>query len=390
LTLPVAREQAACRNRGMADFDAIAVGGGLAGAAFALELARRGARVAVIERTGGPSLKVCGDFLSREAQELLAHLGLGTAALGAANIKALRLVTGERRATGSLPFATCGLSRLRLDEELLGKAQSAGAELIRGEAATALEPAGGNVRVRVGARTIEARCAALATGKHNLRGWPRGSGTMTAMKIQLSLTPTASAALDGIVQLVSYRGGYIGACNVEDGAATICWLLDERTMQELGPDWRAHLGHISRQSSAIGDLLAGARFHSQRPAAVSAIPYGYVRRTIIAPNVFPLGDQLCVIPSFTGDGTSLALSSGLGAARAVLAGQGAAAFQADFLARIRAQFLWARAVETTFRYAPARSFGVAAVALAPGLVGLIANLTRVRGIAGLTGEVAPV
>ena len=106
--------------------------------------------------------------------------------------------------------------------------------------------------------------------------------------------------------------------------------------------------------------------------------------------MFPLGDQLCVIPSFTGDGTSLALSSGLGAARAVLAGHGAAAFQADFLARIRAQFLWARAVETTFRYAPARSFGVAAVALAPGLVGLIANLTRVRGIAGLTGEVAPV
>jgi flavin-dependent dehydrogenase len=373
----------------MADFDAIAIGGGLAGAAFALELARGGARVAVIERTGGASLKVCGDFLSREAQELLGHLGLDTAALGAANITALRLVTGERRATGSLPFAARGLSRLRLDEALLGKAQAAGAEVIRGDAATALEPSGKNVRVRVGTRTIEARCAALATGKHNLRGLPRGAGGMTAMKIQLSLAPAAAAALEGIVQLVSYRGGYIGACNVEDGA-TICWLLDERAMQELGPDWRAHLGHISGQSSAIGDLLVGARFHSQRPAAVSAIPYGYVRRAVIAPSVFPLGDQLCVIPSFTGDGTSLALSSGLEAARAVLAGHGAAAFQADFLARIRAQFLWARAVEATFRYAPARSFGVGAVALAPGLVGLITNLTRVRGVAGLTGEIAPV
>ena len=40
---------------------------------------------------------------------------------------------------------------------------------------------------------------------------------MTAMKIQLSPTRAASAALDGVVQLVSYRGGYIGACNVEDG-----------------------------------------------------------------------------------------------------------------------------------------------------------------------------
>ncbi len=374
----------------MADFDAIAVGGGLAGAAFALELARRGARVAVIERTGTPTLKVCGDFLSREAQELLAHLGLDTVALGAVGITSLRLVTGERRATGNLPFAACGLSRLRLDEELLSRAQAAGAELLRGEAATALEPRGQNVRVWAGGKCFEARCAALATGKHNLRGWPRGAGSSTAMKIQLSMTRAATAALEGVVQLTSYRGGYIGACNVEDGAATICWLLDARAMQELGADWRVHLDHIARQSSAIGDLLAGARFLSPRPAAVSAIPYGYVRRAVIAPNVFPLGDQLCVIPSFTGDGTSLALSSGLAAARAVLGGRGAGEFQADFLARIRAQFMWARAVETTFRYAPARTFGVNAVAVAPGIVGLIANLTRVRGIAGLTGEAAAV
>lgn len=374
----------------MADFDAIAVGGGLAGAAFALELARRGARVAVIERAGGPSLKVCGDFLSGEAQELLAHLGLDITALGAAGITALRLVTGERRATGNLPFPACGLSRLRLDEALLAKAQAAGAELIRGEAATALEPTGKSVRVRVGDKSFGARCAALATGKHNLRGLPRGPGTQTAMKISLVPTREATASLDGIVQLVSYRGGYIGACNVEDGAATICWLLDAPAMAELGADWRAHLDTIARQSSALGDLLTGARFLTQRPAAVSAIPYGYVRRATIAPNVFPVGDQLCVIPSFTGDGTSLALSSGLAAAHAVLGGQSASEFQADFLARIRAQFLWARAVEATFRYAPARSFSVGAISVAPGIVGLIAGLTRVRGVARLTGESAAV
>ena len=372
----------------MADFDAIAIGGGLAGAAFALELARRGARVAVVERTVGPALKVCGDFLSREAQELLACLGLDVAAMGAERIGTLRLVTRERRATSQLPFVAAGLSRLCLDEALLLKAQAAGAELIRGEAATALEPAGDKVRVRVGATVLEARCAGLATGKHNLRGWPRAAGANTAMKIQLVPTREAARALENTVQLVSYRGGYIGACNVEDGSVTICWLLDARAMQERGPDWGAHLAWIARQSSAIGDLLAGARFLSQRPAAVSAIPYGYVRRAVIASNVFPLGDQLCVIPSFTGDGTSLALSSGLAAAHAVLAGRPAEAFQAAFLSRIRAQFFWARAVEATFKTEPARSFTVGAVALAPALARLVASLTRVRGVAELTGRTA--
>ena len=188
--------------------------------------------------------------------------------------------------------------------------------------------------MRAGGKTLSRRaCAALATGKHNLRGWPRGPGSMTAMKIQLSLTRRGGRrARRTSCSSSSYRGGYIGACSVEDGAATICWLLDARAMRELGPDWRAQLDHIARQSSAIGDLLAGARFLSRAPAAVSAIPYGYMRRAAIAPNVFPLGDQLCVIPSFTGDGTSLALSSGVAAARAVLAGRSAGEFQADLLA----------------------------------------------------------
>ena len=56
--------------------DAIAVGGGLAGAAFALELARNGARVVVLERSRAAHLKVCGDFLSAEALDLLAYLGI--------------------------------------------------------------------------------------------------------------------------------------------------------------------------------------------------------------------------------------------------------------------------------------------------------------------------
>jgi flavin-dependent dehydrogenase len=371
----------------MRDFDAIAVGGGLAGAAFALELARQGARVAVLERTATPTLKVCGDFLSTEAQELLLYLGLDAGRMGAASIRTLRLVTGERRASANLPFAAAGLSRLKLDEALLAKAAAAGAEVIRGDGVTALEPAGDAVRIRAGGKVYAAQCAALATGKHNLRGWPRATGSMTACKLQLSPSPQTARALKGVVQLLSYRGGYIGACNVENGEATICWLMDAGAMREVGSDWTAHLGFIARQSSAIGDLLAGARFLSARPAAVAAIPYGYVRRAVIAPNVYPVGDQLCVIPSFTGDGTSLALSSGLAAAHAVLEGKSAGALQAAFLKRIRAQLLWAQAVDATFKSAATRAFAVGAVALLPSLARLVASLTRVKGVAELTGAV---
>jgi flavin-dependent dehydrogenase len=159
--------------------------------------------------------------------------------------------------------------------------------------------------------------------------------------------------------------------------------MDERRMRSLGGDWRGQLDYISRSCSAVGDLLAGAQFLSERPAAIAAVPFGYVRRAAIAENVYALGDQLAVIPSFTGDGTSLALSSGVGAAQAVLAGKSAAEFQRAFLARVRTQFLWARAVDKTFKSAPSRALVIGAVAAVPALAQAIARLTRLKGVAGL-------
>jgi hypothetical protein len=78
--------------------------------------------------------------------------------------------------------------------------------------------------------------------------------------------------------------------------------------------------YFARHSETIGDILFEGEPCATKPAAVAQIPFGYVRRAAIADNVFPIGDQLGVIPSFTGDGMCLALSSAMAAARAVLDG----------------------------------------------------------------------
>jgi hypothetical protein len=252
-----------------------------------------------------------------------------------------------------LPFTALGLSRSALDEALLRAAQDAGAEVLRGETATGVEPSDDYVTVRIGKRALEARVAALATGKHNFRGWPRRRGRLTAFKIVIDPTPAARPILDGVVQLVGYRGGYAGACLIEDGAASVCWLADPRLMHETGGDWRRQLAMISGSSPHLGDLISGAKHHSSEPVAISAIPFGYMRRDAIAENVYAVGDQLAVIPSFTGDGTSLALASGVSAARAMIADEPSTA--------------------------AAREASVAALKIAPHLATLMARLTRTRG-----------
>ena len=71
--------------------------------------------------------------------------------------------------------------------------------------------------------------------------------------------------------------------------------------------------------------LAGAVPLWSRPLALSSIPYGYVRREGSGP--WRLGDQAAVIPSFTGDGMSIALHSSFLAASLYISGATATVFQ---------------------------------------------------------------
>jgi hypothetical protein len=244
-----------------------------------------------------------------------------------------------------------------------------------------MEVRGGGVVLATDRGAFEASQVALATGKHNLRGWPRAPGAVSGFKIQFALGAAARADLAGRVHLTLFDGGYVGACLVEGDLATICWQIDTETLKRVGPDWRGQLDAFSRQSPRLGDLLAGARPASERPATISNLPFGYVRRAPIAPGVFPIGDQVAVIPAFTGDGTSIALASGIGAARAVLAGESAVAFQQRFAAALGRQFTLARVVNATLRARATRRLTVAAVGALPQLATALARATRLSALA---------
>jgi len=370
----------------MAGFDAIAIGGGVAGAAFALELARNGARVLVIERSRGPQLKVCGEFLSGESEALLGYLGIDLWTLGAAPVSRFRLEVEGRSASIALPFRAAGLSRSSLDEALLAAGERAGASIERGVMARAIAQSGDRVEVVADGKVFRGRTAALATGKHDLRCCRRSRGTLAAFKQRYTLTRAAATLLRDHVALVLYDGGYLGACMTEDGTATVCWLADAALMQRTGGRWQAQLGRIAGSSSFIGDLLSGAHRVADRPAAVSCLPFGYRRREAIAPHVYPVGDQLAVIPSFAGDGTCLALASGIGAAQAVLHGQAAAEFQAEFIARTATQFRWAQAVDWVLRRRPMQKLTLTALSILPQVASRLAQSTRIVMGARISGR----
>ncbi|MEO8874470.1 MAG: FAD-dependent monooxygenase, partial [Polyangiaceae bacterium] len=98
---------------------ALVIGGGPAGGALATRLALAGRDVVLCERELGPTDKVCGEFLSREAGLYLASLGVSLDALGAVTIDTLRLTHRDHVAVTKLPFTALSISRRVLDEALL-------------------------------------------------------------------------------------------------------------------------------------------------------------------------------------------------------------------------------------------------------------------------------
>ena len=250
----------------------IAIGGGLAGAAFAVELARNGAPVSVLEGTRGPHHKVCGEFLSAEAQGLIAYLGLDLAALGATSVGSFRLATAERQAEAPLPFRCAGLSRYRLDQALLQAAEKAGAVIERGVTVSQMEPTEGHVALRAGSRKFTARAVALATGKHALHQFPRPTSHMVGFKLQLRLTPGALTDLENVVQLVMFNGGYVGALIVEDRLVTLCWVLHEALLKRIRADWPSQAAYFAQSPSSSVNFCTARNHAGTSPSPSPPFP----------------------------------------------------------------------------------------------------------------------
>src|SRR5260370_14403331 len=68
----------------------------------------------------------------------------------------------------------------------------------------------------------------LATGKHDLRGWPRSQGVqsdLVGFKLHWRLAPAQTAALRNAMDLFLFRGGYGGLALVENDFANLCLVV---------------------------------------------------------------------------------------------------------------------------------------------------------------------
>ncbi len=360
--------------------EVLIIGGGVAGCAASIALARKGLSVTLIEREPTPRHKVCGEFLSGEALEDLHALGIDVASLGAVPINCVRLAAAGRAAQAPLPFPAASLTRKALDTALIAAAIDAGVRLERGRSVQSLSRSAADLWQATldDGTKHQAPTAFLATGKHDLRGHSRAkdSHQWVAFKMYYRLSAAQTADLADASELTLYAGGYGGIQPVENGITNFCCVLQRRYFASAGLRWDGLIAKMKQDCPHLAMRLEGAQPLLDKPITIAHIPYGYLRRST-SDGLYCIGDQAAVIPSFTGDGISIALHTARRAAAAYLAAEPAPIFQPKLRSAMLPQMRLAEAAANAMSNAFARAVLPFCLRVWPGAMRVTATLTRV-------------
>jgi flavin-dependent dehydrogenase len=359
---------------------AVIVGGGVAGAAAACLLATAGQQILLIERERTAKPKVCGEFLSCAAQSYIRELGVDLSALGALPIGRVRLAAGRRVAEASLPFQGLSLPRHVLDEALLARAAQSGAEIWRDHAVREINAGHGVSLLVDGMGGVEADALFLASGKHDVRGGERpvatGRHDYIGLKGYFDLPAAQSQQLSGYIELAMFKGGYAGLQLVGAGRANLSLLVTQRRFALANHNWHELLQGISAENALLGMRLANAVPELERPMAIFRLPFGYLHSGPDVADIYRLGDQMACMPSFSGDGMSIALHSAFLSTQSYLSNRSAELYHRCMRRDLARQFRWGQFLSGLIKSRVGQHMVLTAAAMLPPLLSGMASLTR--------------
>lgn len=315
-------------NERSIDFDIVIVGAGPAGSATAIELARGGRRVLLVDRQSFPRPKVCGGCLSGDALAATRRLlGPGLDPPGAPT-QVLRFVVGKHRVACRPRGATWLVPRMEYDALLARRAGAAGATCRFGAAAR-VECAGGRWCVLVGNERIRAEIVVVASGlgglveKLGIENRPSHRPLIGQQWIQPLAPPLPPL---GELELHWLRGGYIGLGTPVAGQCVVGMAAEPGGRGESAFD---RLRRLNPDAAIIRALPADAarRYNARGTAAFPWLPQRITDR-----NLLLVGDAAGYAEPFTGEGIGQALRSAACAAAAILGNSSAAAAYESLMA----------------------------------------------------------
>lgn len=294
-------------------YDVVIAGGGLAGLAAGILLARQQFSVLLVEKNSYPFHRVCGEYISEESRPFLEQLGLLFPADEYPQLRRLRLTAPDGFILDTdLRPGGFGISRYRLDAWLATRAKANGVVLLEQQKVNDIQYHDGSFLVQTGQQEVEAKLVLGCFGKRSNLDvkWKRPfvmdkSGRLNN-HVAVKYHVRGDLPKDQIA-LHNFAGGYCGISAVEDDRYCLCYLTSASNLGMSNNNIQQMEATILSRNPHLRRLWSTVDFLGTTPTSISQV--SFAPKSTIENHVLLLGDAAGLITPLCGNGMSMAFHS---------------------------------------------------------------------------------
>ena len=290
-------------------YDVAIVGGGLAGLALSIQLARKNYRICLFEKETYPFHKVCGEYISMESWDFLTGLGLDLQGWNLPRIHQLYITSPNGESIKEiLPLGGFGISRYKLDAALAVIARDAGVDVFENTKVHDVLFLDETHMIQSTAGLFTSKLATACYGKKsNLdvkwkRRFMKNKGGQNYVAVKYHVRANLP---ENQIALHNFPDGYCGISKIEDGKCCLCYLTTSENLKNNHQSIPAMEDNILRQNPELRKLLDEVVNLYDEPVTIAQISFS--KKTQVENHVLCIGDSAGMITPLCGNGMSMAL-----------------------------------------------------------------------------------
>jgi flavin-dependent dehydrogenase len=292
-------------------YDIAIIGGGLAGLALAIQSAKQGYKVVLLEKEKYPYHKVCGEYISMESWSFLESIGVPLSTLNLPIINRLEVSSPQGNILQhELPLGGFGISRYKLDDMLATIARQQNVILLEETKVKDVLFQNDVFVIHSSSGEVTATVAAGCFGKRSNLDvkWNRSFVQQKANKLNNYIGVKYHININrphDIIALHNFENGYCGISKIEEDKHCLCYLTTADNLKKNNNSVRQMEQTILGKNPHLQKIFAEAEFLYKSPVTISQI--SFEEKQQVENHVLLIGDAAGMITPLCGNGMSMAM-----------------------------------------------------------------------------------